>query len=236
MPAFQPSVLISDAYGSVGDITFYHRGGKCYYRKRSAGNYPGTSAQLSHLDVHRRALAAWRTLDQATQMIWHEYGKEAVPHKPPFDNQAHISGQNLFVSAYHGFVTLGVEHIPTPHRFVKFPPFAVKIENAVRVNGSLVISTVVTMAEGLDAGRYRLLAKLQLTEPGKGRHPGLLRNYLADANCDAAQIRVTVPGYTEQVGFELEQIQVHAQFILIDNVTGYRSQSHPDSFILSVTS
>lgn len=39
--------------------------------------------------------------------------------------------------------------------------------------------------------RYRLLAKLQLTEPGKGRHPGLLRNYLADANCDAAQIRAT---------------------------------------------
>ena len=32
------------------------------------------------------------------------------------------------------------------------------------------------------------------------------------------------------------EIQVHAQFILIDNVTGYRSQSHPDSFILSVTS
>ena len=91
--------MISDAYGSVGDITFYHRGGKCYYRKRSAGNYPGTPGQLSHLDVHRRALAAWRTLDQATQMIWHEYGKEAVPHKPPFDNQAHISGQNLFVSA-----------------------------------------------------------------------------------------------------------------------------------------
>ena len=47
MPAFQPSVLISDAYGSVGDITFYHRGGKCYYRKRSAGYYPGTPGQLS---------------------------------------------------------------------------------------------------------------------------------------------------------------------------------------------
>ena len=104
------------------------------------------------------------------------------------------------------------------------------------MDGLLVIPTVVTMAVGLDAGRYRLLAKLQLAEPGKGRHPGLLRNYLADTNCDAAQIRVTVPGYTEQVGFELEQIQVHARFILIDNVTGFRSQSHPDSFILRVIS
>ena len=102
MPAFQPSVLISDAYASVGDVTFYHRSGKCYSRKRSVGNYPGTAAQLEHLDVHRRALAAWRTLDQKTQMLWHEYGKGAEPHKPPFDGKAHISGQNLFVSAYHG--------------------------------------------------------------------------------------------------------------------------------------
>ena len=74
------------------------------------------------------------------------------------------------------FLCMVNEHIPTPQRFVKFSPFAVKMEN--------------------------------------------------DANCDATQIRVTVPGYTEQVGFELEQIQVHAQFILIDNVTGFRSQSH----------
>ena len=234
MPRFRPSLLISDAYGSVGDVTFYHRGGKCYYRKRSAGNYPGTPGQLSHLEVHRRALAAWRTLDQATQTLWHEYGKEAVPHKPPFDNQAHISGQNLFVSAYHGFATLGDEHIPTPQRFVKFPPFAVMMENGIRVNGSLVIPTVVTMAEGLDAGLYRLLAKLQLAEPGKGRHPGLLRNYLADANCDAAQIRVTVPGYTEQVGFELEQIQVYARFVLLDCVTGYRSQYQDYATILQI--
>ena len=85
-------------------------------------------------------------------------GKEAVPHKPPFDNQVHISGQNLFVSAYDGFATLGDEHIPTPQRFVNFPPFAVKMENAVRMNGSLVISTVVTMAEGMDAGRHGCLS------------------------------------------------------------------------------
>ena len=93
---------------------------------------------------------------------------------------------------------------------------------------------MVTMAEGLDAGRYRLLAKLQLAEPGKGRHPGLLRNYLADANCDAAHIRVTVPGYAEQVGFELEQIQVYARFVLLDCVTGYRSQAQDYATILQI--
>ena len=162
MPRFRPSLLISDAYGSVGDITFYHRGGKCYYRKRSAGNYPGTSAQLSHLDVHRRALAAWRTLDQATQTLWHEYGKEAVPHKPPFDGKAHISGQNLFVSAYHGFATLGNEHIPVLQRFVKFPPFAVCLADAVKLGENLVIPAAVAIPSAWEAGRYRL------PEPGTG--------------------------------------------------------------------
>ena len=234
MPRFNPSVLISDAYGSVGDITFYHRDGKCYYRQRTAGNYPGTPGQLSALAVHRRALAAWRTLDQATQEIWNEYGMEAISHKPPYDNKAHISGQNLFVSAYHGFATLGDEHIPSPQRFVSFPPFAVTMGDAVRLDGALLIPAHVVIADGLDARRYRLLAKLQLTEPGKGKHPGYLRNFLADANCDARDVRVLVPGYLNTWGLYLDTYQVHAQFILIDNVTGFRSQSHPDYFILRV--
>ena len=61
----------------------------------------------------------------------------------------------------------------------------------------------------------------------------LFTNYLADANCDAAQIRVTVPGYTEQMEFELEQIQVYARFLLLDNVTGYRSQYQEYSTLLT---
>lgn len=66
-----------------------------------------------------------------------------MPHKPPFDNKAHISGQNLFVSAYHGFTTLGNEHIPVLQRFVKFPPFAVCLANAVKQDGNLVIPAAV---------------------------------------------------------------------------------------------
>ena len=232
MPAFQPSILISDAYGSVGDVTFYHRGGKCYYRRRSAGNYPGTAAQLSALDVHRRALAAWRTLDQATQEVWYGYAEEAVPHKPPFDNKAYISGQNLFVSAYHGFATLGNEHIPTPQRFVKFPPYAIQLLDAVKEGSSLVIQTVVTIHPGLDVGRYRLLAKLQLTKPGKGRHPGLLRNFLADENCGNNPVRVVVPDYAGVWGLDLDEYQIHGRFILLDTVTGYRSQAQELSTIV----
>ena len=30
MAQLRPSLLISDAFGSAGDITAYHRGGKCF--------------------------------------------------------------------------------------------------------------------------------------------------------------------------------------------------------------
>lgn len=172
----------------MGDVTFYHRHGKCYCRKKSAGNYTGTDAQLAALKIHRRALAAWRALDWETQKVWNKYAEEVIPHKPPFDGKARISGQNLFVSAYHGFTTLGDEHAPMPQRFVEFPPFAVRLGDFTASDGTLSVPAVVTIAEGLDAGRYRLLAKLQLTEPGKGRNPGLMRNYLADRNCGCGPV------------------------------------------------
>ena len=50
------------------------------------------------------------------------------------------------------------------------------------------------------------------------------------------QVRHPVFDPAERWGYELDKYQVYARFILIDNVTGYRSQSHPDSFILNVTS
>jgi hypothetical protein len=85
-----------------------------------------------------------------------EFPGEAEPHKPPFDHTAHISGQNLFVSAYHGFATLGNEHVPTPQRFVKFPPFAVKLGDGVVSDGSLIIPAILTIGGHKDPDRYRL--------------------------------------------------------------------------------
>ena len=124
---------------AVGEVPFYHRNGKCYYRKRSHSRYPGTAAQTSALDVHRRAMAAWREVPHQTQLVWNRLAEEVEPHRPPFDHLAHITGQNLFVSAYHGFATLGSEHAPVPVPFEKFPPFAVSLGDAVKMNGSLVI-------------------------------------------------------------------------------------------------
>ena len=36
MPKYIPSMPFEDCYGSVGDLTFYHRNGQCYYRKRAS--------------------------------------------------------------------------------------------------------------------------------------------------------------------------------------------------------
>jgi len=77
--------------------------------------------------------------------------------------------------------------------------------------------------------KQRVAITPSLPRPG-GASTGAGR--LADANCDAAHIHVRVPEYTEQVGFELEQIQAHALFFLIDNVTGYRSRYQEEAFVI----
>ena len=33
-----------------------------------------------------------------------------------------------------------------------------------------------------------------------------------------------IPGYAERWGYELDKYQVYARFVLLDTVTGYRSQ------------
>ena len=80
MPRFVPSVLIADCWGSVGDLTFYHVGGQCFYKKKAAGEFPGTTGQLDQLGVHRRALAAWRTLPQETQEVWNSLASPVISH------------------------------------------------------------------------------------------------------------------------------------------------------------
>ena len=91
----------------------------------------GTAGQLEHLDVHRRALAAWRSVPLSRHLVWNRLAAEVEPHRPAFDHRAHISGQNLLVSAYHGFFTLGDEHLPEPQRFDSFPPFAIRLSDAI---------------------------------------------------------------------------------------------------------
>ena len=58
----------------------------------------------------------------------------------------------------------------------------------------------------------------------------MLRNYLADASCDSAVVHIRVPDFASIIGSGSNSCLVHGRFILIDNVTGYRSQYQQKSF------
>ena len=226
------SVLIADVYGSAGDVTAYHREGKLFLRKKSTVGAPASPAQLAVQAVHHRALEAWRGLSDMEQHQWGVYAQLVEPHRPPFDHSSHITGHNLFVSAYHGFATLGNEHVPVPRAFEKFPPFVVEVGGASVVEGLLVLPLSVVIDAALTPERYRLLVKIQLTRPGKGRNPGKMRNVLADRPCGSSSVNLFID--PSIWGLNLQQYQVHARFILLDTVTGYRSQYHQLSFLIGL--
>ncbi|MBR4352078.1 MAG: hypothetical protein IKQ01_03315 [Bacteroidales bacterium] len=231
MNAILTPVLFSDLYGSAGNLTAYHRDGRWLLRKRSQSPYIGTQKQEVVLSVHRRAISAWQSLSEDCQRLWGVLADNVEPHQPPFDHTTRISGYNLFVSAYRGFATLGNEHVPEPRAFEKFPPFAVDVGGASVVEGLLVLPVSVFIAAAFVPERYRLLAKVQLTQPGKGRNPGKMRNVLADRPCGSSSVNLFIdPGIW---GLNLQQYQVHARFILLDTVTGYRSQFIAQSMVIS---
>ena len=232
MPRFSPSILISDCWGSFGNLTFYHIGGRCYYKKKNRCAFAGTDAQNSQLDVHRRALAAWRSLDHSVQLTWNSFAKPVISHKPPYDNKATISGQNLFVSAYHGFYTLGNEHVPSPQAWEPFPPHSLEFQDA-SVDGTVLrLCFHSYFPETEPAGRYQVLTKIQLTKPGYGRKPGLMRNFLASAPCASGDgsVFVAVDNFRERWDLDLDEYQVHGQYVLLDRQTGYRNIHREFSF------
>lgn len=172
MPKYEPNSRISDCWSSVGNVTFFHIDGVCYYKNKPQPTFTGTTAQTVNANLHKRALAAWRTLTSETQAQWNAYAKGVESHRPPFGQGAGISGQNLFVSAYHGFTTLGNEHIPTPAAFVPFPAFSVEYQGAA-LSGTddLNLSLRANLEDCDSPTRYRLLTRLQLTSPDRGRNP-----------------------------------------------------------------
>lgn len=222
MAQLRPNLLVTDAFGSAGEVTAYHRGGKCFLRKRIRPAQSGTSGQQAPSAVHLRALQAWRSLPHEEQLRWEPYAREVEPHRPPFDHMARISGNNLFISAYHGFATLGREHVPAPVPFENFPTYQVKILGAAAEDGTLYIRWKLELEDSSD--RYRLLTKVQLGRPCRGWDTGALRNYLAEGTANDAAVTTCIPDYVAVSGLDLPEYQVHARCILLDTKTGYRSQ------------
>lgn len=228
MPLYQPNIKFSDCWSSVGNVTYYHRHKKCYWRTKPAPLFPGTMKQMDHQAVHLRALASWRSLSHPVQLEWSEYAKVVTAHRPPFLNENHISGYNLFVSAYHGFAILGNEHIPTPARFQEFPQFDAAFISAEIVGGSdLLIKFSLSVSGTNNPLRYRSLGKILLVAPGKGCHPGKMLNYLSVEVQSVPQnpriISFTIPNYRDVWSLDLPAYSLHLRYLLLDSITGYRN-------------
>ena len=237
MPVFSPNILISDCWGSAGRVTFFHRDGRCFWKDKPSSEFPETAGQLDQAQLHHRALEAWRSLDQDVQEQWNSLSDPVVSHRPPFDGSSRISGYNLFVSAYHGFAQLGDEHVPVPAAFEEFPMFTIHYAGVEEFGpDGGVIKFRVKLPECQEPTRYRLLTKMQFTEPGKGCQPGYLRNFIASENCTSCDCIVEVPvsDIIRQRTGDGDSYQVHCRYLLIDSVTGYRSQYRKISFLITV--
>lgn len=174
-------------------------------------------------------------------MVQEQWNTLALPvhsHRPPFRKDHHISGHNLFVSAYHGFARLGDEHIPEPQGYEGFPVFVCEYDSAAVENETnLSIRLRVRMENVVIPSRYRLAVRIQLTRPGAGRQPGYLRSFVASGNCTAKDCvaRIVIPDYKDIWKLDLVSYQVHLRYFLIDSKTGYRNFFKSKSFLMSVS-
>ena len=234
MPRYYPNTRFSDCWASVGNVTFFHQDGKCYFRKKAECNFPGTPGQLENAEIHHRAIIAWQSLDHNVQLEWRQLALSVPAHRPPFDNKNHISGYNLFVSAYHGFAQLGNEHIPSPTPFPDFPPFSLKVASTQTSGDALIVNCDVYGAPT----RYQIIGKIMLAEAGHGCRTGKLRNFAAkEADSGLSSSRVVtflIPDFKALYGLDLSEYQLHIRYILIDTRTGYRNNYNKFSVRISV--
>ena len=221
MPRFHPTPIIQDCWSSIGNITFYHRNGQCFYKRKPYTQYRGTAAQLDQAQVHHRAILAWQQLQHSEQLQWRELAKSVPSHRPPYDDNHHISGYNLFVSAYHGFAQLGREHVPVPQPYPLFPISHLQLLqiDSGTSSGTVSLRCCLTLQNTDNPARWHVSAKIQLTAPGVGCDPGKMRSCMGiRTNGNQIMFRVPNPG--------IENCQAHIRYRMIDDITGYRNNWH----------
>lgn len=226
MPRFYPTAIIQDCWSSIGNITFYHRNGQCYWKRKARPVFRGTPAQLDQQQVHLRAISAWQHLDHSVQLQWNHYAKSVPSHRPPYDKTHHISGYNLFVSAYHGFAQLGREHVPVPQPFPEFPSAALEVLEIIPGAETATIRCCLTLADTVHPERWHLSARIQLTSLGVGCDPGKMRSCMA---IPVDPIEIGQNTSSREILFSVaysvisETIQAHIKYRLIDDETGCRN-------------
>lgn len=230
MPKYHPTLFISDCWSSIGDITFYHRNGQCYYKRKPYTQFRGTSAQVDQVQIHHRAILAWQRLQHSVQLEWREFAKYVPSHRPPYDTKHHISGYNLFVSAYHGFAKLGQERTPSPQPFPKFPTATIDHQELFLLSDTttptFILRCRLTLADTDQPNRWHLVASVQLVPQGVGRNPGLMRSYIASVS-DCINISplssIQVASFTISASKITGRSQAYVRYRLLDSVTGYRN-------------
>ena len=158
------------------------------------------------------------SIPHAVQLQWRELAKSVPSHRPPYDDNHHISGYNLFVSAYHGFAQLGREHVPEPQPYPLFPISHLQLLqiDAGGSSGSVSLRCRLTLQNTDNPARWHVSAKIQLTAPGVGCDPGRMRTFMG------------IRGQQDEIVFnvprpDIEDYQVHLRYRLIDDITGYRN-------------
>jgi hypothetical protein len=226
MPKFTPTAIIEDCWSSIGNITFYHRNGQCYWKRKPKPIIPGTPAQLNQKLLHHRAILAWQNLQHSTQLLWNQYVKVVPSHRPPYDEPHHISGFNLFVSAYHGYAQLGNEHIPEPRSFPHFPSAALELLEILPDTRAVTLRCRLIIADTTHPERWHLSARIKLTVPGLSLNSGCMRSYIAipddniviNQNTSTRNVTFTIAGSLAD-----GPIQAHIKYRMIDEITGYRN-------------
>jgi hypothetical protein len=216
MPKYHPNTRFTDCWASVGNITFYHRDGQCYYRTKANPVFPGTSHQLVQVSIHKRALQAWRNISHEEQLEWNALATQVKSKRPPYDHKTSISGYNLFVSAYHGYASIGDEKIPEPKPIPDFPTLSLKLISSTVVGTTLQVKFKI---ENLHASlqNFIIASRIQLVNLGAGTNPGKMRNHLAELKDDIATFTIPLP-QSDHKSYTL-----HMRYFIIDRTTGYRS-------------
>lgn len=226
MPKFHPTPIIQDCWSSIGDITFYHRNGQCYWKRKPRTPFVGSPAQLDQQQVHLHAIKAWQHQPHAVQLQWNDYARSVPSHRPPYNEKHHISGFNLFVSAYHGFAQLGNEHVPQPQPFPQFPSAALELLQIIPGTGVATLRYRLTLTATVHPERWHLSARIQLTAPGVGCDPSKMRSCMATSSGyieigqNTSSCDVT---FTSAFCVISGPIQAHIKYRFIDEVTGYRN-------------
>ena len=227
MPKYHPNTRFNDCWASVGNITFYHRDGQCYYRTKAQPVFPGTSQQLVQVSIHKRALQAWRNISHEEQLEWNALAAQVRSKRPPYGTKSSISGYNLFVSAYHGYACIGNERVPEPKPMPTFPVISLTYISSSIVGEFLQVKFNIIFPAA-DCQNYTLASRIQLVNLGAGTNPGKMRNYIAELNDDIATFSIPLP-QSNQKHFTL-----HMRYFLIDSTTGYRSMQTRQSENLSL--